>query len=121
MAENTKRSAAAATDGGGADGAQSTGENLEKVRDILFGSQMRDHDRRFVRIEERLNQDMTELRDETRKRLDSLEAYIKREVQSVLDRVKAEQVQRGEAIKQVGQELMRPAGRWSSGRASWRS
>jgi hypothetical protein len=104
MAENTKRIAAAAAADGG-DGAPSTGENLEKVRDILFGSQMRDHDRRFARIEERLNQDMTELRDETRKRLDSLEAYIKREVQSVLDRVKAEQTQRTDALKQVGQDL----------------
>ncbi len=28
--------------------------NLEKVRDILFGAQMRDYDRRFARLEERL-------------------------------------------------------------------
>src|SRR5689334_8829156 len=102
MAENIKRNAAAADGSGGGDG---TAENLEKVRDILFGSQMRDHDRRFARIEERLNKDMTELRDETRKRLDSLEAYVKREVQSVLDRLKAEQTQRAEAIKQAGQDL----------------
>ena len=34
-----------------------TGGNIEKVRDILFGSQMRDTDRRFSRLEDRLAQD----------------------------------------------------------------
>ncbi len=50
-------------------------ENLDKVRDILFGSQMRDNERRFGRLEERLAKEAGDLRDETRKRLDSLEVY----------------------------------------------
>src|SRR6187551_111575 len=30
------------------------GGNLDKVRDLLFGGQMRDYDRKFARLEERL-------------------------------------------------------------------
>lgn len=85
--------------------AQPTGENLEKVRDILFGAQMRDHDKRFVRLEERIAREAESLRDETRKRLDSLEGYIKKEVQTLMERGKSEQNQRTEADKELAQEI----------------
>ena len=88
------------------DGENSAGvENLDKVRDILFGSQMRDNERRFGRLEERLIKDTADLRDESRKRLDSLEAFVRKEIQSVVERLKVEQAQRGDAVKEVAGEL----------------
>lgn len=88
------------------DGEPSGGvENLDKVRDILFGSQMRDNERRFGQLEERLSREASDVRDETRKRLESLEVYVRKELQSVLERLKGEQGQRGEAIKEIAQEL----------------
>ncbi len=45
------------------------GGNIDKVRDILFGGQMRDYERRFSRLEERLVQETAELKDDVRKRL----------------------------------------------------
>ncbi|MBW4571424.1 MAG: hypothetical protein KME31_26440 [Tolypothrix carrinoi HA7290-LM1] len=51
--------------------------SLDKVRDILFGNQMREVERKFARLEERLIKECTNLRDENRKRLDSLESYFK--------------------------------------------
>ena len=48
----------------GADGAEQTGASVDKIRDILFGSQMRDYDKRFTRLEERLSQDAITLREE---------------------------------------------------------
>jgi len=90
----------------GADGENTSGvENLDKVRDILFGSQMRDNERRFGRLEERLIKETADLRDETRKRLDSLESFIRKEIQSVVERLKVEQVQRGDAVKELAAEL----------------
>jgi vacuolar-type H+-ATPase subunit H len=80
-------------------------ENLDKVRDILFGSQMRDAERRFARLEERLAKDISDMREEARKRMETLETYAKRELQTVLERVKAEQSQRSSAIAEVGQEI----------------
>ena len=40
------------------------GANVDKIRDILFGSQMRDYDKRFGRLEDRLIKDAESLRDE---------------------------------------------------------
>ncbi|MFI5179118.1 MAG: hypothetical protein ACHQO8_11165, partial [Vicinamibacterales bacterium] len=53
--------------------------NLDKVRDILFGGQARDIDRRFQRIEERLLKETADLKDDVRKRLSALEQFMKQE------------------------------------------
>jgi small-conductance mechanosensitive channel len=86
----------AADDGGG---------NIDKVRDILFGGQMRDYDRRFSRFEERLAQETAELKDDLRKRLTALEQFIKQELASVSDRIKSEHDERAGAIKEVTRDL----------------
>lgn len=79
--------------------------NLEKIRDILFGSQMRDYDRRFQRIDERIQKETADLRDETRRRFDSLEAYLKQELAALGDRLKAENQQRVEHHEELTREL----------------
>lgn len=73
--------------------------NIEKVRDILFGTQMRDYEKRFVRMEERMTKEVSNLREETRKRSDSIESYTKGEVESLSDRLAAEQNERTESVK----------------------
>ena len=78
--------------------------NLDKVRDILFGTQMRDYEKRFNRLEERLVKECANLRDETRKRLDSLEMYIQQEVESLTERLKNQQAEQDEAVKELAQE-----------------
>ncbi|MEJ6484893.1 hypothetical protein N0Y54_26865 [Nostoc punctiforme UO1] len=82
----------------------SEGRNLDKVREILFGNQMRDTERRFTRLEERLIKELGNVRDETRKRLDALEIYIKQEVDSLTQRLKNEQVERDSQVKAVTEE-----------------
>ena len=79
--------------------------NIDKIRDILFGNQMRDYDRRFSRLEERLQRENAELKDEIRKRLEALESYIRNEVDALSDRLKTEQEQRVDSVKEVGREL----------------
>ena len=81
------------------------GGNLDKVRDLLFGGQMRDFDRRFTRLEERLVKETADLRDEVRKRLATLEAYVKAEVDSLSDRLRAEQDGRASADQDLGRDL----------------
>ena len=53
----------------GSDAEGVAGGNLDKVRDLLFGGQMRDFDRRFARLEERLIKETADLNDDVRKRL----------------------------------------------------
>lgn len=79
--------------------------NIDKIRDILFGSQSRDFERRFSRLEERISKDVADMRDETRKKLDSLEEFIKGEVRSLSERIAAEQSSRSDAVRDLSSGL----------------
>ncbi len=79
--------------------------SVDKIRDIIFGNQMRDYEKRFNRLEERLMKEINELRDESARRVDSIEAYIKKEIESVSDRLKSEQDARAESIKLFSKEI----------------
>jgi hypothetical protein len=94
-----------------------SGANLDKVRDILFGAAMRDVERRFGRLEERLAKDTSDLRAELRQRLDTLESYLKSEVESLAGTIRAERDSRGDAVTTVTNEL-RETGRTFERRAS---
>jgi hypothetical protein len=79
--------------------------NVDKIRDILFGSQMRDYEGRFARLEESLRKETADLRDSTKKRLDALENYIKKELESLESRLKSEKQERTESHEQVAADL----------------
>jgi hypothetical protein len=81
------------------------GENINKIRDILFGSQMREYEKRFSRVEERLLKELSNLRDEVKKRLDTLEAHVKNEVDSLNGLLKVEQDKRAQSVEEVTVEL----------------
>jgi len=84
---------------------QGGGNNLEKVRDLLFGGQLRDFEKRFSRLEERIGKITTEVRDDLRKSLTSLETYVKKEIESLNDRVQTESNERTGAVKTLSLEL----------------
>ena len=79
--------------------------NVDKIRDIIFGSQMRDYEKRFSRLEERLTADAQALREDTKKRFEVLEAFVQKEVDSLGQRLKGEKAERGEALKELTREL----------------
>lgn len=80
-------------------------ENVDKIRDILFGNQMRDYERKFTRLEERIMKEVTRLREESDKRFDDLETYLNKEVESISMRLNNEQKARSEAEKLLGDEM----------------
>lgn len=51
--------------------------NVDQIRDILFGGQMRDYERRFEELEERLKRDAERMRADMSKRFDGIEAMLK--------------------------------------------
>ena len=75
--------------------------SLDKVRDILFGNQMREVDKKIFRLEERLVKECSDLRQDTRKRFDSLESYIKTEVESLGKQLKNEQIKSDDVVKRI--------------------
>ncbi len=86
------------------DGAGDAG-NIDKIRDILFGNQVRDFDRRFSKIEDHLNKTTGDLRDEVFKRLDAIERFFKEELATIKEKIKNEAVKRSDAEKQLTLDL----------------
>jgi hypothetical protein len=97
-----------AADQPGGDQAPGSG-NLEKVRDILFGSQMREVDRRFLRLEERLTKETRDLKDEIKRRLDALEVYASKEAEELGGQIRREHADRLDAHARLSRELAETA------------
>lgn len=75
--------------------------NIDKIREIIFGGQMRDYEKRFTRVEERLIKESQDLREDTTKRFEVLEKFIKTEFATVADRLQAEHRTRDEAVQSL--------------------
>ena len=82
---------------------------VDRIRDILFGSQMRDYDGRFQRLDERLEREAAEARADMQKRLEALENFLKGAVESLSNRLNTEQSERGSAVEKLGRDLAETA------------
>lgn len=85
--------------------AEAQPESLDKVRDILFGGQMRAVESRLQGLEERLRSDNEALRADFVKQVESLDAFIRSEVQLLGDRLAAERAKRTEELKSLAAEI----------------
>ncbi|MDP1947399.1 MAG: hypothetical protein Q8L77_07855 [Nitrospirota bacterium] len=93
-----------------ADGDPMASGNLDKIRDILFGAQARDHERRFAQLEQHLIREATDLRTDLKCRFDTLEAYIQKEVDALTTSLKKEEEMRSGSVQNLMQELAKLAG-----------
>lgn len=84
---------------------EETAESLDRVRDILFGAQMRTVDRRLAQIEERLLREFATARAELEKQVAALDTAAKRALAGLDEKLKAEQAKRGEEDKELRGEL----------------
>jgi 23S rRNA pseudoU1915 N3-methylase RlmH len=84
---------------------KSSAQSVDKIREIIFGNQMQDYDKRFARLEDELHKKLTELSDATHKRLDSIETFIKKEVEALNDRLKNEQSMRDASETRLSKEF----------------
>ena len=82
-----------------------TPESLDKVRDILFGGQMRAVETRIQGLEERLLRDQQALRADLDRQLGELETFARKEIQDLIDRLGAERQKRVEELKGLAGEL----------------
>jgi len=80
-------------------------ENLDKVRDILFGGHMRAVEGRIARVEERLLREQSALRSDLETALASLEAFTRKELDALGEKLKAERDKRTEDLKALGADL----------------
>lgn len=79
--------------------------NIDRIRDILFGSNMREYDARFQRLEQSLQKEAADVRDNTRRTIERLEAYVRLELESLNARFRTERDERGSSLGQVSRDL----------------
>jgi hypothetical protein len=77
------------------------GRIVDRIRDILVGSQMREYEGRLERLDERLVKEATEARTEVEQRLTDLERFSKAEIESLTHRLNAEQSERRIEIEKL--------------------
>jgi len=79
--------------------------NVDQIRDILFGGQMREYERRFARLEERMAKEAGRLRDDLEARVDTLETYVRRELEALATRLQTEEGERVEGQKRGANQV----------------
>ena len=79
--------------------------SVDKIRDILFGNQMQDYDRRFVQIDERFQQKLRDLESETTRHLSTVETSLKKQLDSVANQMVQEKDLRSDSDKELERNL----------------
>jgi len=86
-----------------------TATSLDKVREILFGQELRKNDQRFSKMEERLVKELTALGSDTKKRLDALDSVSRAELDGLSKAVRLESSEREALSKELGRALQEVA------------
>lgn len=80
-------------------------ENISKIRDILFGNNISEIDKRFNKLEQQLYEVISSVKDEMQKKLHSFDDYFKNEITSILDQIKKEQENRTTAVNNLNKQV----------------
>ncbi len=87
------------------DGELAGGQSIERVRDILFGSQTRHFEQRIASLEALFQQEIARSRSESKKNLESAENYAKKRIRSLTGSLGAEKKIRTEASESLEEKL----------------
>ncbi len=81
------------------------GQNINKIRDILFGTEMRKNDSRFESLEARFNKESAHLRADLEQRMEAIETLIRAEFETLTDKLQLEKKERQESLLMVDVSL----------------
>jgi len=84
---------------------EQTAGSVDKIRDILFGAQIKSYEARFARLEESVARDLSEMKDAASRRSESLETFVKKEIEALASRLKAEREERTDQLREIGGDL----------------
>ncbi|MCA9498343.1 MAG: hypothetical protein KC588_04025 [Nitrospira sp.] len=79
--------------------------SLDKVRDILFGAQSREIEKRFAVLENRLLQESGRLREDLTRSVEDLKMHMNQEILGLVGKLEQEQDQRASTIQDMGQTV----------------
>ena len=83
--------------------------NVEQIRDILFGGQMRDYERRFQEMNQRIEGEFARLRADADKRLVALERRLDEQVEKLAKGLRQEVGDRNKALDDLESRLLQAA------------
>lgn len=101
--EDTAEAKSATPPGGTGAGA---GANMDKVRDLLFGTQMRELEKRLGRMEDKLAKDHSDFREDARRRFEALEQLICHELEAATARLRSEREEREQSVRATEKALL---------------
>ncbi len=84
-------------------------DSVDTIRDILFGNQMRGFDQKFAQLEERLASDISALRQENYRQIESLQTFIESEIDILGSKLTSEEKARVEEMDSLDSELKQTA------------
>jgi hypothetical protein len=87
-------------------GAAGDAPGVDKIRELLFGNQMQDYDRRFSMLGESFHQKLRDVESETARSLSNLETNLKKQLDSVAGQVREEKDLRTDADKELGHKIL---------------
>lgn len=80
--------------------------NVDQIRDILFGGQMRDYERRFQDLAERVESESSRLRQDLDKRLAMLEKRLDEQVEKLSKAQRQEMTDRTQAVDDLESRML---------------
>ncbi|MBT8136472.1 MAG: hypothetical protein KJO54_05605 [Gammaproteobacteria bacterium] len=80
-------------------------QNVDKIREILFGGQMRDYQHRFDELESNISAASENLRNDLANRIESLEGFVRRELELLGERMINDRRERVEERENNAAEL----------------
>ena len=83
--------------------------NVDQIRDILFGGQMRDYERRFLELNERLEADFKALRLDLDKRVAALDKRLDEALDKLAKGLRQEIADRNKAVEDLESRLLQSA------------
>lgn len=80
-------------------------DNVDKIRDILFGNQMRDMNQKHAALEQRLASDIEKLRKETALQFESLQSFMESEIEILSNKLTTSEKEQHQQMDDLHSEL----------------
>jgi hypothetical protein len=90
-------------------GGDNADRNVDQIRDILFGGQMRDYERRFQEMIQKLDLEAQRLRDDFERRSGAIEKRLDEQVDKLLKQLRQEVNDRGQALDDLESRVQQAA------------
>lgn len=80
-------------------------ENIGKIRDILFGSQAKQIEKKLMAMEGRIEKGFASMRSETKSTLETLEQFTRKELRAIADQLNQEKTERMESADTLSERI----------------